>query len=139
MRASDDKTGHKTSAISPAAEPVEAPSALRLRKQARRQGEWRKQEQDIVGSRSARAGQDAAAAVGGGTTRATQADVWSDAQIIAALRECVRLLAPIAADVEVSEPVKREQCGAPAPVLLKRIGSGANKVEISPPAVLNCA
>ena len=66
-------------------------------------------------------------------------DVWSDVQVIAALRECVRLLAPIAADVEVAEPVKREQCGAPAPVLLKRIGSGTNKVEISPPAVLNCA
>jgi hypothetical protein len=66
-------------------------------------------------------------------------DVWSDAQVIAALRECVRLLAPIAADVEVSEPVKQEQCGAPAPVTVKRIGSGANKIEISPPAVLNCA
>ena len=65
--------------------------------------------------------------------------MWSDAEIIAALRECVRLLAPIAAEVEVSQPVRHEQCGAPAPVLLKRIGSGANKVEISPPAVLNCA
>jgi hypothetical protein len=41
--------------------------------------------------------------------------------------------------VEVSEPVKREHCGAPAPVLLKRIGSGASKVEISPPATVNCA
>ena len=29
-------------------------------------------------------------------------------------------------------------CGTPAPVLLKRIGSGAAKVEVSPPAVLNC-
>ena len=43
-------------------------------------------------------------------------DAWSDAQVIAALRECVRVLGPIAADVEVSEPVKHEQCGAPAPV-----------------------
>ena len=66
-------------------------------------------------------------------------DVWSDAQVIVALRECVRLLAPIAADEEVSEPLKHEQCGAPAPVLLRRIGSGANKVEISPPAMVNCA
>jgi hypothetical protein len=65
-------------------------------------------------------------------------DVWTDEQVIAALRECVRLLAPIAADLEVSEPVKRDQCGAPAPVALRRIGSGADKVEISPPAVLNC-
>ena len=66
-------------------------------------------------------------------------EVWSDAQVIAALRECVKLLGPIAADVEVAEPVKREQCGAPAPVMLRRIGSGANKVEVSPPAMLNCA
>ena len=65
--------------------------------------------------------------------------MWSDAEVIAALKECVRLLGPIAADIEVAQPVKHEQCGAPAPVLLKRIGSGANKVEINPPAMLNCA
>ena len=66
-------------------------------------------------------------------------DVWSDAQVIAALRECMRLLAPIAADIEVSEPLKQEQCGTPAPVSVRRVGSGANKVEINPPAVVNCA
>ena len=66
-------------------------------------------------------------------------EVWSDAEMIAGLRECVRLLAPIAAEVDISQPVKQDVCGAPAPVLLKRIGSGAGKVEVSPPAVLNCA
>jgi len=66
-------------------------------------------------------------------------DVWSDTQVIASLRECVRLLAPIAADVEVSEPLKQEKCGAPAPVTVRRIGSGTNRVEISPPAIVNCA
>jgi len=40
--------------------------------------------------------------------------------------------------VEISEPLKQDQCGAPAPVLVKRVGTGANKVEISPPAVVNC-
>jgi hypothetical protein len=65
--------------------------------------------------------------------------VWSEAEIIAGLRECIKLLAPIAADVEISQPVRHEACGTPAPVLLKRIGSGAHKVEVSPPAVLNCA
>jgi hypothetical protein len=68
-------------------------------------------------------------------TEPPKPDVWSDAQVIAALRECVRLLAPIAADVELAEPMKHEQCGAPAPVLLKRIG----KIELSPPAMINCA
>jgi len=66
-------------------------------------------------------------------------DVWSDEAVIAALRECVRLLGPIAAEVEVSQPVKSDQCGAPAAVLLRRIDSGANRVEINPPAMLNCA
>jgi hypothetical protein len=83
-------------------------------------------------------------AAGEGPGEAAQAepskpDVWSDAQVIAALRECVRLLAPIAADVEVSEPLKQEKCGAPAPVAVRRIGSGTNNVEISPPAIVNCA
>jgi hypothetical protein len=66
-------------------------------------------------------------------------EAWSEAEMIAGLRECVRLLAPIAAEVEISQPVKQDVCGTPAPVLLKRIGSGAGKVEVSPPAVLNCA
>ena len=66
-------------------------------------------------------------------------EAWSEAEMIAGLRECVRLLAPIAAEVEISQPVRHDVCGAPAPVLLKRIGAGAGKVEVSPPAVLNCA
>jgi hypothetical protein len=66
-------------------------------------------------------------------------EVWSEAEIIAGLRECVKLLAPIAAEVEIAQPVRHEACGTPAPVLLRRIGTGAHKVEVSPPAVLNCA
>jgi hypothetical protein len=68
----------------------------------------------------------------------TPPDAWSDTQVIAALRDCLRLLAPIAAELEVSEPLKQDHCGTPAPVLLRRIGSGANKVEISPPVIVNC-
>lgn len=65
-------------------------------------------------------------------------DVWTDAEVIAALKECIRLLGPIGADIEVSQPVKQEQCGTPAPIMLKRIGSGASKLEFNPPAMLNC-
>jgi hypothetical protein len=65
-------------------------------------------------------------------------ETWSDAEVIAALRDCVRLLAPIASEVELAQPTRHHQCGAPAPVLVKRIGSGASKVEINPPAELNC-
>jgi len=66
-------------------------------------------------------------------------DVWSEAEVIGALRDCVKLLAPIAAEVDVAPPVKQEQCGAAAPVMLHRVASGSNRVEIKPPAMLNCA
>jgi hypothetical protein len=65
--------------------------------------------------------------------------VWSDAEIATALKTCVQLLGPITAEVEVMPAMKQDQCGTAAPVLLKRIGSGVNAVEVQPPAVLNCA
>lgn len=64
---------------------------------------------------------------------------WSDADIASALKACVQLLGPIAAEVEVMPAMKQDQCGTAAPVLLKRIGGGVNAVEVQPPAVLNCA
>jgi hypothetical protein len=51
----------------------------------------------------------------------------------------VRKLAPLGVEVDIAPAVKQEQCGAPAPVLLKRIGSGKNQVELQPPPMLNCA
>jgi hypothetical protein len=66
-------------------------------------------------------------------------DVWADAEVISALRECVKLLAPIAAEVDLAPPLKQDQCGAAAPVMLRRVASGSNRVEIKPPAMLNCA
>jgi hypothetical protein len=63
-----------------------------------------------------------------------EAESWSDAEIIAGLQECVRLLAPTGAEVEVSKPIRNGRCGTPAPVLLKRIAG----VELTPPAVVNC-
>src|SRR5690349_18790683 len=66
-------------------------------------------------------------------------DVWADAEVISALRDCVKLLSPIAAEVDLAPPVKHDQCGAAAPVMLRRVASGSNRVEIKPPAMLNCA
>ena len=66
-------------------------------------------------------------------------DVWSDREIIAALKDCLKRLAPLGAAVEIAEPVRQERCGAPAPVVLKRIGSGPNAVEFQPAPMLNCA
>jgi hypothetical protein len=66
-------------------------------------------------------------------------DVWSETELIAALRDCLRRLAPLGAEIEIAEPVKHERCGAPAPVVLKRIGTGATRVEFQPAPTLNCA
>lgn len=66
-------------------------------------------------------------------------DEWSDAEIIAALRDCLKRLVPLGAEIEIAPAVKKEQCGAPAPVLLKRIGDGERRVEFQPPPMLNCA
>ena len=63
-----------------------------------------------------------------------KAEQWSDAEIIKALADCVRLLAPIKTTVAVSKPIREGQCGAPAPISLKSIGG----VKIDPPTVTNC-
>lgn len=63
-----------------------------------------------------------------------QAATWPDAEIIAALEECVRLLSPTGDEVEVSKPIRDGQCGTPAPVILKRVAG----VELSPSALVNC-
>jgi hypothetical protein len=66
-------------------------------------------------------------------------DRWSDTEVIAALRDCLRRLAPLGAVIEVAQPVKQERCGTPAPVVLRRLGSMGSKVELQPPPTLNCA
>jgi hypothetical protein len=64
-------------------------------------------------------------------------DVWTDAELAAGLRECVRLLAPIAAEIALEEPIKRGQCGTPAPLLLRSAGAVA-KVKLDPAPMMNC-
>jgi hypothetical protein len=62
---------------------------------------------------------------------------WSTAEVAAALMECVNLLAPVAADVIPLAPIRYNDCGTPAPVLLRSIG-GKDKVAIDPPMLMNC-
>ena len=64
-------------------------------------------------------------------------DVWTDAQQAAGLRECLRVLAPIATEVELDVPVKKGPCGMSAPVLLRSVGSSA-RVSFSPPPQMSC-
>src|SRR4029453_10356327 len=52
---------------------------------------------------------------------ASQAESWSEAEIIGALEECNLLLAPLGAAFEISKPIRTAQCGAAAPILLRRV------------------
>ena len=62
---------------------------------------------------------------------------WSTAEVAAALMECVNLLAPVAADVIPLAPIRYNDCGTPAPVLLRSIG-GKDKITVDPPMLMNC-
>lgn len=64
-------------------------------------------------------------------------EVWTPEELAAGLRQCVQLLAPATADVAMEEPMKRGQCGTPAPLALKSAGS-KDKVEFSPAPTMNC-
>jgi hypothetical protein len=62
---------------------------------------------------------------------------WTDAEVWRAREECMHVLQAISADVEFLPPVKKDQCGAPAPVLLKGLGSNPTLV-FDPPVETNC-
>jgi len=62
---------------------------------------------------------------------------WTSAEIDAAKAECDKLLKDAAIDYEPLPPIKEGICGAPAPILVKSIGSDP-KVAIDPPATITC-
>lgn len=64
-------------------------------------------------------------------------DQWRQEEIISALHDCIRILGPIAAEVDIAVPIKHGACGAAAPVLLRRLGT-THPVLLSPPATVNC-
>lgn len=64
-------------------------------------------------------------------------DEWTPEQLTTELRNCLRVLAPAAAEIELAEPMKKGACGTPAPLALRRLG-GARGVEFSPPPTMNC-
>jgi hypothetical protein len=62
---------------------------------------------------------------------------WTDEEIASAKTECAKALAGLALDYEPLPPIKEGICGAPAPILVKSIGSDP-KVVIDPPATVTC-
>jgi peptidoglycan hydrolase-like protein with peptidoglycan-binding domain len=63
---------------------------------------------------------------------------WTETEIAAAKGKCNETLSSTTLDYEPLPPVKEGLCGAPAPILLKSLGSDA-KVAIEPPAIVTCA
>ncbi len=64
-------------------------------------------------------------------------DVWTEAEQVAGLRDCVRLLAPLALEVDLDTPMRHGQCGTSAPLLLHSVGE-AEKVVFDPAPQMNC-
>ena len=62
---------------------------------------------------------------------------WTADEITAALKECVRVVAPLGLEVETIAPLKTGACGTPAPLLLKSVGT-KEKVTFEPPVEVNC-
>jgi hypothetical protein len=62
---------------------------------------------------------------------------WTDQEIAAAKAECAKALAGVALDYDQLAPIKQGLCGAPAPILVRSIGSDP-KVAIDPPATMTC-
>jgi hypothetical protein len=78
-----------------------------------------------------------AAPVGQSTPVEPPAAAWADKEIEAALMQCVQSLGPITADIVPLNPMRSGDCGTPAPVLVRSIGS-KDRVTFDPPLVLNC-
>jgi hypothetical protein len=62
---------------------------------------------------------------------------WSYAEVEAALKECVHAVAAVTADLVPIAPIREGECGTPAPVLLRSIGS-KDEVILDPPLLINC-
>lgn len=62
---------------------------------------------------------------------------WTEPEIATAAEECRALLGPLDAEVEHVAPFRAGLCGAPAPVMLRRLGI-SQKVDVQPAALTNC-
>lgn len=80
---------------------------------------------------------------GHGTTPSADSAVlpapeWSPVEVGAALMQCIAALGPVGAEVIPLAPLRFQDCGTPAPVLLRSLGV-EDKVVVDPPLVMNCS
>lgn len=62
---------------------------------------------------------------------------WPEVEVMLAREQCMHLLSGTPVEIEYLEPIKKGQCGLPAPVLLKSVGASP-KVVFDPPVHVNC-
>ena len=74
--------------------------------------------------------QDQGTALGGN-------DHWTEAEIVHGQEECMHLLQSVAANAEILAPIKSADCGLPAPIRLKSLGS-SSAVVFDPPVEVDC-
>lgn len=65
-------------------------------------------------------------------------DEWPQSEVTLAREQCMHLLSGVPAEIDYMEPIRKGQCGLPAPVRLKSVGSGPDKVKFDPPVQVNC-
>jgi hypothetical protein len=63
---------------------------------------------------------------------------WTPIEVGAALMQCIAVLAPVNAEVVPLAPIRYNDCGTPAPVLLRSVGD-KDKIAVDPPLVMNCS
>ena len=63
---------------------------------------------------------------------------WTDDEVAAAKLSCAKILSGVTLEYQPLPPLKEGICGAPAPILVKSVGSDP-KVAIDPPATMTCA
>lgn len=63
---------------------------------------------------------------------------WTDDEVAAAKLRCEKILSGVTLEYQPLPPLKEGICGAPAPILVKSVGSDP-KVAIDPPATMTCA
>jgi hypothetical protein len=66
-----------------------------------------------------------------------QTSPWTDDEVAAAKAKCTATLSGVRLDFEPLSPIQRGLCGAPAPILLRSLGTD-QKVELDPPATVSC-
>lgn len=65
-------------------------------------------------------------------------DEWPETEVTFAREQCLHLLSGVPAEFDYLDPVRKGQCGLPAPVRLKSVGAGSGKVTFHPPVHVNC-